>query len=102
MLPFLVVFGVVGILVVCGVAISLYLFNRGALGRRSRRSRPVDTDTISDETVTDEQSGEQAITVSSGNVDVTSRYARKSIIVFFGGLLVIGILLITIFNAIRH
>ena len=54
MLPFLVVFGVLGILVVCGVAISLYLFNRGALGRRRRRSRLVDTDTVADETVTDE------------------------------------------------
>ena len=99
MLPFLVVFSVVGILVVCGVGISLYLYNRGALGRRRRRSRRVETDEV--ETITDEESGEQA-TMVDANVDVTSRYARNSIIVFFGGLLVIGILLTTIFNAVRH
>ena len=66
MLPFLVVFGVLGILVVSGVAISLYLFNRGALGRRRRRSRLVDTDTIADETVADEASSEQATISRNG------------------------------------
>ena len=102
MLAFLVVFGVLGILVVSGIAISLYLFNRGALGSRRRRSRLVDTDTVADETVTDEASSQQATIVETGNVDATSRYARNSILVFFGGLLVIGILLTTIFNAVRH
>jgi len=99
MLPFLVVFAVVGILVVCGVGISLYLFNRGALGRRRRRARRVDT--VADETITDEERDEQ-VSMVDADVDVTSRYARNGIIVFFGGLLVIGILLTTIFNAVRH
>ena len=99
MLPFLIVFGVLGILIVCGVGISLYLFNRGALGRRRGRSRRVKTDDV--ETITDEEGTEQVHMVDA-EVDVTSRYARNSIIVFFGGLLVIGILLTTIFNAIRH
>src|SRR5450755_2635177 len=99
MLPFLVVFVVVGILVVCGVGISLYLFNRGALGKRSRRSRRVET--VADETITEEERTEQA-TMVDADVDVTSRYARNSIIVFLGGLLVIGILLTTIINAVRH
>lgn len=99
MLPFLVVFGVLGILVVCGVGISLYLFNRGVLGRRRGRLRRVETDEV--ETITDEARAEQAPLVDA-DVDETSRYARNSIIVFFGGLLVIGILLTTIFNAVRH
>jgi hypothetical protein len=99
MLPFLVVFGVVGILVVCGVGISLYLFNCGALGRRRRRSRRVDT--VADEAMTEEERAEQAPMVGA-DVDVTSRYARNGIIVFFGGVLVIGIVLTTIFNAVRH
>lgn len=99
MLPFLIVFGVLGILVVCGVGINLYLFNRGVLGRRRRRSRRVDTD--ADEAMTEEERAEQASMVDA-DVDVTSRYARNGIIVFFGGVLVIGILLTTIFNAVRH
>ncbi len=101
MLPFLVVFGVLGILVVCGVAVSLYLFNRGVLGKRSRRSRLVATGTSADETVTGEESDEPAIMFNTSD-DETSRYARKSIFVFLGGLLVIGILLTTIINAVRH
>nr|HET6902117.1 hypothetical protein [Ktedonobacteraceae bacterium] len=99
MLPFLVVFGVVGILVVCGVGISLYLFNCGALGRRRRRSQRVEM--VADEAMTEEERDEQASMVDA-DVDITSHYARNGIIVFFGGVVVIGILLTTIFNAVRH
>lgn len=98
MIPFLIAFGLIGILVVCCVGISLYLFQCGAVGRSFRRSRRFDRVVV--ETVVDEESDD--VFMVEPDVDMTSRFTRNSVFFLFGGLLVIGILLTTIFNAIIH
>jgi len=99
MIPFLIAFGLIGILVACSVGISFYLFQCGAVGRSFRRSRRFDR--VAVETVTDEDSDDDA-SMGEPDVDITSRFTRNSVFFLFGGLLVIGILLTTLFNAVIH
>ncbi len=99
MVPFLVAIGLIGILVACGVGISLYLFQCGAIGRSFRRSRRLKRAAV--EVATNDDSDNDGFMVDA-DVDVTSRYTRNSILFLFGGLVVIGILLASLFNAVIH
>ena len=98
MVPFLVAFGLIGFLVACGVGVSLYLFQCGAVGRSFRRTRRFNRIAVG-AAHTDNDDDGFAVDV---DIDATSRYTRNSLWFLVGGVLVIGILLTTLFNAVIH
>ena len=62
MLPFLVTIGIIGVLIVCGVRVSLYLYKQGVFSRRRfRRSRrnqaPVEEEETEGEEESDSETG---------------------------------------------
>lgn len=107
MLPFLVTVGIIGVLIVCGVRVSLYLYKQGVFSRRRfRRSRRNQASVEEEETEGEEESESGSGTepyklVVEGEAE-TSRYARRGLLIFLGGLTVVVLLISTIASVVMH
>jgi|GEM_PF-3463459 len=105
MLPFLVTIGIIGVLIVCGVRVSLYLYKQGVFSRRRfRRSRrnqaPVEEEETEGEEESDSETG--AIQACCRGRGETSRYARRGLLICLGGLTVVVLLISTIARVVIH
>lgn len=96
MLPFLLTFGLIGFMIVCGVRVSLYLYKQGVFGKRgygiTRRSQ----------TLVERESAVQRYTNVVEANSVSSRYARQSLLVFLGGLTVVLMFMLMLVNIVLH
>ena len=105
MLPFLVTIGIIGVLIVCGVRVSLYLYKQGVFSRRRfRRSRrnqaPVEEEETEGEEESDSETEPYKLVVE-GEAE-TSRYARRGLLICLGGLTVVVLLISTIVRVVIH
>jgi len=105
MLPFLVTIGIIGVLIVCGVRVSLYLYKQGVFSRRGfRRSRrnqaPVEEEETEGEEESDSETEPYKLVVE-GEAE-TSRYARRGLLICLGGLTVVVLLISTIARVVIH
>ena len=105
MLPFLVTIGIIGVLIVCGVRVSLYLYKQGVFSRRRfRRSRrnqaPVEEEETEGEEESDRETEPYKLVVE-GEAE-TSRYARRGLLICLGGLTVVVLLISTIASVAMH
>ena len=96
---FLITFGLVGLLVVGGVGVSLYLFSCGVIGGRRGRARRLQRVAI--ETGMNDDSDDEGYMVDA-DVDETSRYARIGVLFLFSGMVVVGMLLTMLYNVLPH
>jgi hypothetical protein len=90
MLPFLLTFGFISLLIVCGMRMSLYLYQQGVFGKRRYGS------TLRYRTIVEEESEVQPYTNVIGADAASSRYARHGLLVCLGGLLVVVMLISTL------
>ncbi|TMD64113.1 MAG: hypothetical protein E6I91_11480 [Chloroflexi bacterium] len=96
MLTFLLTFGFISLLIVCGMRISLYLYQQGVFGKRRYGS------TLRYRTIVEEESAVQAYTNLLRADAESSRYARHGLLVCLGGLAVVVILISTLVSIILH
>lgn len=96
MLPFLLTFGLIGFMIVCGVHVSLYLYKQGVFAKRgygsARRSQ----------TLVKEGSAVQRYTNVVEANSVSSRYARQGLLVCLGGLTIVIMLMLMVVNVMLH
>ncbi|MFL5629261.1 MAG: hypothetical protein ACJ788_27085 [Ktedonobacteraceae bacterium] len=101
MLTFLFAFGLLAVLVAIGVYISVYLYNGGAIGdrrfRRFRRKQPVEASAASE----DDNEDQEYMEINPAD-DSTARYARAGVMAFFGGFMVLILLVTTFINGALH
>lgn len=105
MLPFLVTIGIIGVLIVCGVRVSLYLYKQGVFSRRRfRRSRRDQAPVEEEETEGEEESdsGTEPYKLVVEREAETSRYARRGLLICLGGLTVVVLLISTIASVVMH
>jgi hypothetical protein len=103
MLPFLVTIGIIGVLIVCGVRVSLYLYKQGVFSRRRfRRSRRNQVLVKEEETEGEEESETEPYIPTAGEDAETSRYARRGLWIFLGGLTVVVLLISTLASVVMH
>src|SRR5947209_3680561 len=99
MVPFLVTIGIIGVLIVCGVRVSLYLYKQGVFSRRRfRRSRRSQALVEEEETEGEEEidSGAEPYELVVEGEAETSRYARRGLLICLGGLTVVVLLISSI------
>jgi hypothetical protein len=95
---FVFVFGLMSILIALGVYISLYLFKRGAVGKR-RRVHARSFQTLAGA----EDYGENEFYEGlSPTVSTTSSLARSSLLVLLAGFAIIVMLLTSFVNTLPH
>ena len=103
MLPFLVTIGIIGVLIVCGVRVSLYLYKQGVFSRRRfRRSRRNQAPVEEEETEGEEESETEPYKLVVEGEAETSRYARRGLLICLGGLTVVVLLISTIARVVIH
>jgi hypothetical protein len=103
MLPFLVTIGIIGVLIVCGVRVSLYLYKQGVFSRRRfRRSRRNQAPVEEEETEGEEESDSEPYKLVVEGEAETSRYARRGLLICLGGLTVVVLLISTIARVVIH
>ena len=103
MLPFLVTIGIIGVLIVCGVKLSLYLYKQGVFSRRRfRRSRRNQAPVEEEETEGEEEIDTEPYIPAVNEDAETSRYARRGLWIFLGGLTVVVLLISTLASAFMH
>jgi hypothetical protein len=103
MLPFLVTIGIIGVLIVCGVRVSLYLYKQGVFSRRRfRRSRRNQVPVEEEETEGEEESDSEPYKLVVEEEAVTARYARRGLLICLGGLTVVVLLMSTIASVAMH
>ncbi|MDQ6659523.1 MAG: hypothetical protein M3Z24_00995 [Chloroflexota bacterium] len=94
MIAFLVValFVIVIVAMSVGIAISLYLFNQGAVGKkRTRRFRTLAIEALSNES---------AYSGKSSMLDAETQYARTAMFVLLGGMVVLVTLILTLIHTV--
>lgn len=105
MIPFLVTIGIIGVLIVCGVRVSLYLYKQGVFSRRRfRRSRRSQAVVEEEETEGEEESesGSEPYKLVVEREAETARYARRGLLIFLGGVTVVVLLISTIASVAMH
>jgi hypothetical protein len=103
MLPFLWTFGSLSFLIVCGICISLSLYKQGVFGPRGySRARLYQALVEDEESAGDDESGVEPYTKVSGADAEASRYARRGLLVFLGGVIVVVMLLSSLLSAVLH
>lgn len=106
MVAFLVTIGIIGVLIVCGVRVSLYLYKHGAFNRRRfRRSRGdqmlVEED-IAGEADDEVDNGVQSFMIVTEGEAETAIYARRGLLICLGGLTLIALLISTVAHFAMH
>jgi hypothetical protein len=109
MLGYLFAFALFGLLVIgSGLYVSLYLYNRGAVGdrpfrlRRFRRVQPVAVEAPSEEAAVEDKIEAQKYIDRHPEEDSTARFARVALLVFIGCILVLILLIASFVNAGVH
>ncbi len=98
MLIFLFAFGLFCVLIAIGVYISVYLYNGGAIGdRRFRRKPPINASVVSE----DDNEDQEYMDTNPAD-DSTALYARAGVMAFFGGFVVVVLLVTTFVNGVLH
>jgi hypothetical protein len=102
MVTFLYVLGSFGLLVVLGLAVSLYLYHGGAIGRkhfvRSRNFRALAFETA----VEDDSQYQFYMGTAPADGGATSRFARNGLIVLLASLVIIVAFVSTFVGAVVH
>ena len=94
MLPFLLTFGFISLLIVCGIRMSLYLYQQGVFAKRGYGS------TLRYQTIVEEESEDQPYSNVIWADAESSRYARQGLLICLGGLTVVVILISTLVSAV--
>ena len=94
MLPFLLTFGSICFLIVCGIRMSLYLYKQGVFGKRGYGN------TLRHQV--EEERGFQPYTNVIGADAASSRYARLGLLVCLGGVIVVVMLITMLISAVLH
>ena len=96
MLPFLLTFGFLSLLIVCGIRMSLYLYKQGVFGKRGYGN------TLRHQMIVEEERGFQPYTNVIGADAASSRYARLGLLVCLGGVIVVVMLMTMLISAVLH